>query len=210
MIKILIADDHPMIRYGLKQIISEEKDIKISGEAENGKQVFDLLKKNEYDLLILDLSLPDMNGAEILKKLKHSKYKIPVLILSAFPEDQYAVRLIKAGASGYLNKMAVGDLLITAIRKIISGGHYISSALSEKLVSAITNDNEENVHEKLSEREFEILCMIASGKTVKDVADKLFLSVPTVYTYRSRILEKMDMKNDNELIQYCIKEGLVL
>jgi DNA-binding NarL/FixJ family response regulator len=210
MIKILIADDHPMIRYGLKQIISEQKDIKVTGEAENGKQVFEFLKKNEYDLLILDLNLPDINGVEILKKLKHSKYKIPVLILSAFPEEQYAVRLIKAGASGYLNKIAVADLLIDAIRKIISGGHYISSALSEKLVSAITNDNEENVHEKLSEREFEILCLIASGKTVKDVADKLFLSIPTVYTYRSRILEKMDMKNDNELIQYCIKEGLVL
>ena len=210
MIKILIADDHPMIRYGLKQIISEQKDIKVTDEAENGKQVFEFLKKNEYDLLILDLNLPDINGVEILKKLKHSKYKIPVLILSAFPEEQYAVRLIKAGASGYLNKIAVADLLIDAIRKIISGGHYISSALSEKLVSAITNDNEENVHEKLSEREFEILCLIASGKTVKDVADKLFLSIPTVYTYRSRILEKMDMKNDNELIQYCIKEGLVL
>ena len=209
MIKILIADDHPMIRYGLKQIISEQKDIKVTGEAENGKQVFEFLKKNEYDLLILDLNLPDINGVEILKKLKHSKYKIPVLILSAFPEEQYAVRLIKAGASGYLNKIAVADLLIDAIRKIISGGHYISSALSEKLVSAITNDNEENVHEKLSEREFEILCLIASGKTVKDVADKLFLSIPTVYTYRSRILEKMDMKNDNELIQYCIKEGLI-
>ena len=210
MIKILIADDHPMIRYGLKQIISEQKDIKVTGEAENGMQVFEFLKKNEYDLLILDLNLPDINGIEILKKLKHSKYKIPVLILSAFPEELYAVRLIKAGASGYLNKIAVADLLIDAIRKIISGGHYISSALSEKLVSAITNDNEENVHEKLSEREFEILCLIASGKTVKDVADKLFLSIPTVYTYRSRILEKMDMKNDNELIQYCIKEGLVL
>ena len=210
MIKILIADDHPMIRYGLKQIISEQKDIKVTDEAENGMQVFEFLKKSEYDLLILDLNLPDINGIEILKKLRHSKYKIPVLILSAFPEELYAVRLIKAGASGYLNKIAVADLLIDAIRKIISGGHYISSALSEKLVSALTNDKEENMHEILSEREFEILCLIASGKTVKDVADKLFLSVPTVYTYRSRILEKMDMKNDNELIQYCVKEGLVL
>ena len=208
MARVLIVDDTAFMRKLLKSILFGAG-FDIAGEAENGKQVFEFLKKNEYDLLILDLNLPDINGIEILKKLKHSKYKIPVLILSAFPEELYAVRLIKAGASGYLNKIAVADLLIDAIRKIISGGHYISSALSEKLVSAITNDNEENVHEKLSEREFEILCLIASGKTVKDVADKLFLSIPTVYTYRSRILEKMDMKNDNELIQYCIKEGLI-
>lgn len=210
MIKLLVADDHPMIRYGLKQIISEHQDMVVSGEADSGKQILDLLKKNEYDIMILDISLPDINGVEIIKKLRHSKYKIPILVLSALPEDQYAVRIIKAGASGFINKMAVSEQLINAIRKILAGGYYVSPALSEKLISVLKNDNEENIHEKLSPREFEIMCLIAGGSTVKNIADKLFLSIPTVYTYRKRILEKMDMQSDPEIIQYCIKEGLVI
>jgi DNA-binding NarL/FixJ family response regulator len=209
MIKILIADDHPMIRYGLKQIISEQEDMKVTGEAESGKQTLDLLKKNQYDLLILDVSLPDINGMEIIKKLRHSKHRIPILVLSALPEDQYAIRIVKAGASGFLNKMAVSEQLIDAIRKIIAGGYHISQSLSEKLISVLKNDNEENLHEKLSPREFEIMCLIASGKTVKDIADKLFLSIPSIYSYRTKILDKMNLKNDTELIQYCIKEGLI-
>jgi DNA-binding NarL/FixJ family response regulator len=210
MIKILIADDHPIIRTGLKQIISEENNMKITGEAENAAQLFELIKKNEYDILILDISLPDLSGLEVLSKLKNMKQRIPVLILSALPEEQYAVRVIRAGASGYLNKITATDQLVNAINKIISGGRFISPELSEKLINVIGKDDGKILHQKLSPREFEILRLIASGKTVKDVADKLFLSIPTVYTYRTRILEKMDMKTDSELVQYCIIEGLVL
>jgi DNA-binding NarL/FixJ family response regulator len=146
----------------------------------------------------------------VLSKLKNMKQRIPVLILSALPEEQYAVRVIRAGASGYLNKITATDQLVNAINKIISGGRFISPELSEKLINVIGKDDGKILHQKLSPREFEILRLIASGKTVKDVADKLFLSIPTVYTYRTRILEKMDMKTDSELVQYCIIEGLVL
>ena len=210
MVKILIADDHPIIRTGLKQIISEENNMKITGEAENAAQLFELIKKNEYDIIILDISLPDLSGLEVLSKLRNMKQRIPVLILSALPEEQYAVRVIRAGASGYLNKITATDQLVNAINKIISGGRFISPELSEKLINVIGKDDGKILHQKLSPREFEILRLIASGKTVKDVADKLFLSIPTVYTYRTRILEKMDMKTDSELVQYCIIEGLVL
>jgi DNA-binding NarL/FixJ family response regulator len=184
--------------------------MKVAGEAENAKKIFELLKEKEYDLLILDIGLPDMNGLEVLNKLMHSKYKLPVLVLSAYPEDQYAVRLIKSGASGYLNKMAVSEQLINAIKKVISGGYYVSDFLSNKMVSVMKKDDDEILHEKLSPREFDVMCLIASGKTIKEIADKLFLGVPTVYTYHSRILEKMNMTNDSELIQYCIKEKIVL
>jgi two-component system, NarL family, invasion response regulator UvrY len=210
MIKILIADDHPIIRHGLKQIISEESDMKISGEAENGNRIFELLKKGKFDILILDISLPDINGIEVLNKLKHSYPDLPVLILSAHPEDQYALRTIQAGAMGYLNKITASDQLVNAIRKVISGGYYTSTSLSEKLLSALKNNKKNLRHEDLSPREFEIMQLIAAGNTIKVIADKLFLSVPTVYTYRSRIYEKMKMKSDNEIIQYCILEGLIL
>ena len=210
MIKILIADDHPIIRTGLRQIISEENDMKITGEAENAAQLFELLKKNTFDILILDISLPDLSGLEVLSKLKSMKNRVPILILSALPEEQYAVRVIKAGASGYLNKIAATDQLVSAVKKIIAGGRFISPQLSEKLLTVIGNDNGKILHEKLSPREFEIMRLIASGSTVKDIAGKLFLSIPTVYTYRTRILEKMNMKTDSEIVQYCIIEGLVL
>jgi two-component system, NarL family, invasion response regulator UvrY len=210
MIKILIADDHPIIRHGLKQIITEESDMKISGEAESGTAIFELLKKNKYDILILDISLPDINGIEVLNKLKKTYPDLPVLILSAHPEDQYALRTIQAGAMGYLNKIAATEQLVNAIRKVISGGYYTSAALSDRLLSVLKENKKSVRHEDLSPREFEIMRLIASGITVKEIADKLFLSIPTVYTYRSRIYDKMKMKSDNEIIQYCIIEGLIL
>jgi len=209
-IRILIADDHPIIRTGLKQIISDVEDMVISGEAENASQVFELLQKNDYDMLILDISLPDLSGLEVLSKLKNLRIKIPVLILSALPEDQYAIRVIKAGASGYLNKIVATEQLVPAIRKIVSGGHFISEHLTEKLISAMNKTDGKYRHEKLSPREFEIMTLIASGKSVKDVAEQLFLSIPTIYTYRTRIFEKMNMKNDSEIVQYCIIEGLTI
>jgi two-component system, NarL family, invasion response regulator UvrY len=210
MIKILIADDHPIIRHGLKQIISDESDMKIAGEAESGNAIFELLKTNKFDILILDISLPDINGIEVLNKLKKNYPNLPVLILSAHPEDQYALRTIQAGAMGYLNKIAASEQLINAIRKVMSGGYYTSTALSDRLLSVLKENKKSVRHEDLSPREFEIMRLIASGITVKEIADKLFLSIPTVYTYRSRIYEKMKMKSDNEIIQYCIIEGLIL
>jgi DNA-binding NarL/FixJ family response regulator len=210
MIKILIADDHPIIRHGLKQIISEEDDMKVSGEAESGGKIFELLKKNQYDILILDISLPDINGLEVLGKLKRSNPDLPVLILSAHSEEQYALRAIQAGAMGYLNKITATEQLVNAIRKIISGGYFTSDTLSDRLLSVLKGNKKSIRHEDLSPREFEIMRRIASGDTVKEIADKLFLSIPTVYTYRTRIYDKMKMKSDNEIIQYCIIEGLVL
>jgi DNA-binding NarL/FixJ family response regulator len=210
MINILIADDHPIIRYGLKQIILNEQGMSVSGEAETASQVFDLLQKNEYDILILDIGLPDFSGLEVLGKMKYIKPHLPVLVLSAMPEDLYAVRVIKAGASGYLNKNSATENLIPAIKKIISGKNYISPHLTENLVSALKNDKGEKTHDNLSPREFEILCLIGSGKTVKNIAEELCLGIPTVYTYRTRILEKMNLNHDSELVQYCIKEGIIL
>lgn len=210
MIKILIADDHPIIRHGLKQIISDEDDMKVSGEAENGNQIFELLKKNQYDVLILDISLPDINGLEVLGKLKRVSPDLPVLVLSAHPEEQYALRAIQAGAMGYLNKITATEQLVNAIRKVMSGGYYTSTSLSDRLLSVLKDNKKSIRHEDLSPREFEIMRLIAAGDSVKEIADKLFLSIPTVYTYRTRIYEKMKMKSDNEIIQYCIIEGLVL
>lgn len=210
MINILIADDHPIIRHGLKQIIADENDMSVVGEAENGNKIFELLKKENFDVLILDISLPDMNGLEVLGKLKRQYPDIPVLILSAHPEDQYAIRAIQAGAMGYLNKITATEELVNAIRKVMSGGYYTSAVLSDKLLSVLKDNKKSVRHEDLSPREFEIMRLIAKGDSVKEIADKLFLSIPTVYTYRTRIYDKMKMKNDNEIIQYCILEGLII
>ena len=209
MINILIADDHPIVRSGLKQIITDEEDMVVSGEAKNGIQVLELLKEDKYDILILDINLPDITGMEVLNRIKQSKINIPVLILSVLPEEQYAVRMIESGASGYINKMAASDQLIIAIRKIIAGGFYINPALSENHASVISKNKKQTPHQNLSAREFEIMCLIASGKCVKEIAEKLTLGVPTIYSFRTKILQKLNLKNDSELIQYCIKEGLI-
>ena len=210
MIKILIADDHPIIRYGLKQIIADEDDMMISGEAENGKQVFDLLNLHEYDILILDLSMPDMNGLEVLKKLKIIKPILPVLILSAHPEEQYAVKCVKAGANGYLNKIAVSTLLINAIRRILEGEIFLNPSFYKQIISDLDKSSKQNLHEQLSHREYEIMILLASGKTVKEIAEALLLSVPTIYSFRLRILQKMKFKNVIELAKYCNEGNLVL
>ncbi len=210
MVKILIADDHPIIRYGLKQIIADEDDMMISGEAENGKQVFDLLNKHEYDILILDLSMPDINGLEVLKRLKIIKPNLPVLILSAHPEEQYAVKCIKAGAKGYLNKIAVSSLLINAIKRILEGEIFLSPSFYKQIISDLDNNSKQDLHEKLSHREYEIMILFASGKTVKEIAGALLLSIPTVYSYRLRIFRKMKFKNVIELAKYCNEGNLVL
>ena len=208
MIRILIGDDHAIVRRGLKQIVEESYDM-IVDEAKNGQEVLEKTRKNEYDILVLDISLPDRSGLDVLKHLKNTKPDLPILILSIHPEEQYAVRVLRAGASGYLSKDSAPDELAAAIRKVSQGRKYVSTSLAEKLAFNLDKSTENPLHETLSDREFQVMCMIASGKTVKQIAEKLCLSVKTISTYRSRILEKMHMQNNAELTHYAIKNGLV-
>jgi DNA-binding NarL/FixJ family response regulator len=209
MIKILIADDHAVVREGLKQIISETPDMRVTDEANNGQEVLNKVSEQHYDVVLLDIAMPGRSGLDVLKQLKSKKPKLPVLMLSVHPEEQYAVRTLKAGASGYLTKGSATDELIAAIRKISTGKKYVSSSLAEKLAFDLDLDHEKPRHEILSDREYQVMSMIASGKTVKEIADELSLSVQTISTYRSRILEKMKMKNNAEIIYYAVKQGLV-
>jgi DNA-binding NarL/FixJ family response regulator len=208
MIKILIADDHAVVRRGLKQIVSETPDIVAAGEASTGHEVLNQVRCNDYDAVILDISMPGGDGLNILKQIRREKPKMPILVLSVHPEDQYAMRALRAGAAGYLTKESAPEELITAIRRISGGRKYVSSLLAEKLASLIAVDSEKKLHEELSDREYQVLCMIASGKRMKDIASELCLSIKTIGTYRSRILEKMRMKNNAELTHYAIKHGL--
>lgn len=207
--KILIADDHVIVREGLKQIVAETSDMVVADEAGSGHEVLNKVLKNDYDVVVLDITMPGMNGVDILNQLKNQRPELPVLILSIHPEEQYAVRVLRAGASGYLTKESAPDELIAAIRKVSAGKKYVSSSLAEKLAFELETDTEKPLHETLSDREYQVMCMIASGKTVKEIAEELFLSVKTISTYRARILKKMIMKNNAELTYYAIKHGLV-
>jgi len=209
MIKILIADDHAVVREGLKQIISETPDMRVIDEADNGQDVLNKVSEQNYDVVLLDITMPGRSGLDVLKQIKSKKPKLPVLMLSVHPEEQYAIRTLKAGASGYLTKGSATDELIAAIRKISAGKKYVSSSLAEKLAFDLDMDYEKPRHEILSDREYQVMSMIASGKTVKEIADELSLSVQTISTYRSRILEKMKLKNNAEIIYYAVKQGLV-
>lgn len=209
MIKILIADDHPVVRQGLKDIIKETPDMMVGDEASNGQETLEKVRKSDFDIVLLDISMPGRSGLDILKELKSEKPELSVLILSMHPEEQYAVRALKAGASGYLTKESAPDELIAAIRKASKGRKYITSSLAEKLAFYLEIENERPLHEALSDREYEVMRMIASGKTITEIAGKLFLSVKTISTYRSRILEKMGMKSNAELTHYALKNRLV-
>lgn len=209
MIKILIADDHAIVREGLKQIVAETTDIVVADEATSGHEVLKKVWDTEYDVVILDISMPGRGGVDILKQLKGQKPNLPILILSMHPEEQYAVRVLKAGAAGYLTKASAPDELITAIRRVSTGRKYVSSSLAEKLAFDLERDTEKPCHEILSDREYLVMCMIASGKRVQEIAEELCLSVKTISTYRSRVLEKMKMKNNAELMHYAMKQGLV-
>lgn len=209
MIKILISDDHAIVRQGLKQILAETTDLGVGGEATNGHEVLEHIRREDWDLVLLDLAMPGKDGLETLKQIKKEKPKLPVLVLSIYPEEQYAVRALKAGASGYLTKESAPEELIAAIRKVSQGGKYISASLAEKLASHLEVDADKPVHERLSDREYQVMLMIASGKTVKEIADRMFLSVKTVSTYRVRALTKMGMKNNSEFTYYAIKHGLI-
>jgi two-component system, NarL family, invasion response regulator UvrY len=208
-LKIGIADDHDIVRQGLKQIISDTDNMVVMGEASNGQELIEMVRKKPFDVLLLDISMPGRSGIEILKQLKIEKPNLPVLMLSMHPEDQYAIRALKAGASGYISKDTASDVLIDAIRKAAEGRKYISPSLAEKLAGTITHDVDEKPHETLSDREFQILVMLARGKSVSDIGRELFLNVKTISTYRRRILDKMNLKNNAELTHYAIENELV-
>lgn len=209
MIKILIADDHPVVREGLKQIISKASDLVVEGEALNGQDVIDLMAAGSFDVIVLDLNMPGRDGFEILRELRKTHVHLPILILSIYPEDQVGIRVLRAGASGFLSKDSAPKELINAIRKIHSGGKYVSPALAEKLAVEVTMRDVEVPHKGLSDREFQVLCMIASGKSIREIAETLSLSEKTVRTYRERLLEKMKLRNDVELTHYAIQHNLI-
>jgi len=208
MIRILIADDHPIVRQGLRRVLSETTEMSVD-EAADGAEVLDMVSKNEYHVILLDISMPGRGGIDILKQLKRERPGIGVLILSTHPEEQYGLRVLKAGASGYLTKQSVPERLIDAIRKVARGGKYISPGLAERLAVEVGAGSGGPPHERLSDREYQVMCMMASGKGVSEIADELALSVKTISTFRSRILEKMNMKNNAEITRYAIKNGLV-
>ncbi len=209
MLRILIADDHPIVRQGLRQIIAEISDMVVADEASNGWEVLSKARASYYDVVLLDISMPGIHGIDIIRQLKNKRPRLPILILSIHPEEQYAVPALRAGASGYLTKESIPDELVAAIRKVSMGGKYVSSSLAEKLASDLETSDEQPAHKTLSDREYQVMCMVASGKTVTEIAQELSLSVKTISTYRSRILEKMKMKNNVELAYYAIKNRLV-
>lgn len=209
MLRILIADDHPVVRRGIKEIITNISDVIVVDEASNGSEVLSKVGAANYDVVLLDITMPGRTGIEILRQLKKEVPRLPILILSIHPEEQYAVRVLRAGASGYLTKESAPDELVVAIQKVLMGGKYISSSLAEKLASDLQSDDEQPPHKNLSDREYHVMCMIATGKTVTEIANELQLSVKTISTYRSRILEKMKVKNNAGLTFYAIKNRLV-
>ena len=209
MIKVLVADDHPVVREGLKQILAEAQDIEVMAEAEDGHELLRKVRKQDFDVIVLDITMPGLMGLDALKQLKSEQPRLPILILSIHSEEQYALRVLRAGASGYLTKASAPNLLIGAIRKVHLGGKYISSSLAERLADELRGDITKLPHETLSDREYQVMCLIASGKTVTEIADQLALSVKTVSTYRSRTLEKMRIKTNAELTHYAIDNKLM-
>jgi two-component system invasion response regulator UvrY len=209
MINVVVIDDHAVVREGLKRIISENPGMAVSGEAGDGHEAMRVVKENPCDVVLLDITMPNRNGLDVLKQIHTESPRLPVLVLSMHAEDQYAIRVLRAGAAGYLTKESAPAKLVQAIRKVVRGGKYVSTTLAEKLVFDLDSDTDKVPHETLSDREFQVLCMIASGKTVGDIAEELSLSVKTISTYRVRILEKLQMKNNAEITRYAIKQGLV-
>lgn len=207
--RVLIADDHAIVRQGLRQVLQTISDITQIGEASNANDVLTQTRTQKWDLVMLDLTLPDKNGLEVLKDLKRESPNMPVLVLSMLPEDQFGVSVLKAGASGYLTKESAPEELSSAIHKVLRGGKYISPTLAEHLAFDLGPGIEQPLHKLLSDREFQVLCLIASGKTNAQIADHLSISVKTVSTYRTRILEKMKMRNNAELTNYAFRHKLV-
>ena len=209
MIRILVADDHAILRRGLLDILARELEEVICAEAGNAQEVVTQVQRQPWDLVILDITMPGRSGLDLLGDLKQLRPELPVLILSMHPEDQYAKRMLKAGAAGYMNKETAPKELVKAVRKVLAGGRYVSEALAEKLAYDLSPGAANQYHETLSQREFEVLRMIASGKTISQIAEELHLGVSTVSTYRVRILEKLGMENNSELIRYALQNRLI-
>jgi two-component system invasion response regulator UvrY len=208
MIKIFVADDHSVVRQGVKQIVSDEPDMKVIGEGKSAQDVLDFVRANTCDVVIVDITMPGRSGVDAVRDLKREFPRLPVLVLSMHPVE-YAVRVLKVGAAGYIQKESASAELIDAIRKVVRGGKYVGSAIAEQLAVDLETPTDKPLHDQLSDREYEILRLIASGKTVSTIGEELSLSVKTVSSYRRRILDKMNMKTNAELIRYAIKASLV-
>lgn len=209
MIKIIIADDHIIIRAGIKQLLEGAHDMVVAGEASDGQKLMQEIQKNHYDAIVIDISMPGRNGIEIIKQIRASGDKTPILALSYYPEEQFAIRVLKAGACGYMNKDVQPEELVEAIYKVARGGTYVSPAVAEKLAMNINMTQDTSPHESLTDREYEVFLKIAGGMTVSEIADEMFLSVKTVSTYRARILEKLNLKNNAEITYYAIRNNLI-
>ncbi|MEI7989253.1 MAG: response regulator transcription factor [Chloroflexota bacterium] len=209
MLKILIVDDHAIVRKGVKQILESENDLAIISEAQNGLEALQMSRDQNWDLIILDINLPEQSGLDVLKELHYKYPKLPILIMSMFSEDQYAIRVLKSGASGYLNKQSVPEELVKAVKKISAGGKYVSDSMAELLATNLEPQHEKSVQDILSDREYQVLLLIASGKTVSEIGEKLCLSVKTISTFRARILSKMNLKNNAELTYFAIHNDLI-
>ncbi len=210
MLRVLLADDHAVVRQGIRQIIHDTYPQASIDEACNIKELHEQISKEPWDFVILDLAFPEGNGLESLKQIKKDYPHLPVLVLSMYPEDQYALRTIRAGASGYISKESAPEELVQAIQKILSGGEYISASVAEELVHYARQAGDLPIHKYLSDREYQVLCLIASGKALKEISEELSLSTKTVSTYRARLLAKMDMKTNAELTHYAILNGLIM
>lgn len=209
MIRILVVDDHAIVREGLKQILSDVSDISVLAEAGNGQEAMDQIHRQTFDVILMDISMPGRSGLEILKDIKVEHPKLPVLILSMHPEEQYAIRALKAGAAGYMNKSSAPDELIGAIRKVSAGRKYVSPSVAEKLAFELGSDPTRLPHELLSDREYQVMMMLAAGKSVSEIGAELCLSVKTISTYRARIMEKMNLKKNAELTLYAVQHHLL-
>jgi DNA-binding NarL/FixJ family response regulator len=209
MVKVLIADDHAVVRAGLRQFLEEDPGIGEIGEASTGREVLEALRAGRWDLLILDINMPDRSGLDILSHIRAAGFATRVLVMSGLPERQYALNVLRAGARGYLSKDGAPEELLKAVRAILDGRRYVSPALAEMLVSELDQDVEKPLHARLSEREFQVLCKLAAGRAVSDIAGELCLSVKTVSTYRTRVLEKMHLQTNADLTTYALRNGLI-
>jgi DNA-binding NarL/FixJ family response regulator len=209
VIRILIVDDHPLVRRGIVEVLAEAFPGGRIAEASDGAEALQAVNDGAWDLVVLDLSLPGRTGLDVLKDIKSAHPRLPILVLSTYPEQQFATRVLRAGASGYLNKGSSPEVLLSAVRKVLGGGRFVSASLGESLAADLDRDFSRPLHECLSDREYDVMLRIGSGKTVGEIAEEIHLSVKTISTYRARILEKMHMRNNAELTQYCIREKLV-
>jgi DNA-binding NarL/FixJ family response regulator len=209
MIHVLIADDHAIVRRGLAQILEDTSDLIVAGEAGNGREVTERVRARKFDVVVLDISLPDKNGLDVLREIKHDSPNLPVLVLSIYSEQQYALRMLKAGAAGYLSKESAPDELVTAIRKIAQGGKYITASLAELLADDLDENASTPLYRKLSDREYSVMRLIASGKTVTEIAEELCLSSKTISTYRARLLEKLHLRTNADVMRYAMQEDLL-